>query len=197
MRNPVTFQFDLPAKNRPSPHPLNERLHSRAWSHWRRATSERRGPALEAVRVLVIHATAGASTEGAVSVIEEARASFHWIVPDEDERAHGAHIWATAPEARSAWHVRYACSHPDICGGAKGLNQLSLGVEIVNRQSGGDSFSDWQVNAAAAIARYAWAKYPNLVHVVSHARLDPARRTDPGTNFPWEAFQQQVLTPVI
>ena len=36
-------------------------------------------------------------------------------------------------------------------------------------------------------------KYPNLKHIVSHAKLDPDRRSDPGTNFNWERFKELVL----
>ena len=64
---------------------------------------------------------------------------------------------------------------------------------MVNRQVHSDAFSDWQVEATAQIVRYAWAKYPNLRHVVSHAMLDPARRSDPGSLFPWERFRAAVL----
>ncbi len=125
------------------------------------------------------------------------RASFHWLVPDEDEAAHGAHVWATAPERRAAWHVRNTCRHPAVAGGRGRLNHVSLGIEIVNAQRDAalrpDRFSDWQVEATADIVRYAWGKYPNLSHVVSHARLDPGRRTDPGPHFPWERFERLVL----
>ena len=134
---------------------------------------------------------------GAFSVMAAGRASFHWLVPDEDEAAHGRHVWATAPERRAAWHVRNACAHTAVCGGRGRLNHLSLGVEIVNAQTaaaaGADRFSDWQVAATAEIVCYAWAKYPNLKHVVSHARLDPDRRTDPGAHFPWERLEALVL----
>ncbi|MEM6413689.1 MAG: N-acetylmuramoyl-L-alanine amidase [Pseudomonadota bacterium] len=154
-------------------------------------------PTLSAVDVIVVHATAGSSTLGAFSVMQEGRASYHWLVPDENEAAHENHVWATAPERRAAWHVRNNCSHPAVCNGAKRLNGRSLGIEIVNAQNvlkaGPDHFSDWQIEATAAIVRYAWAKYPNLKHVVSHARLDPKRRTDPGEHFPWERFQSLVL----
>ena len=108
-------------------------------------------------------------------------------------RDHGGHVWATCPERLAAWHVRRSCAHPDICAGATNINRLSLGVEIVNRQDGRDPFSRWQIEATAEIVRYAAAKYPKLEHVVSHARLDPDRRTDPGINFPWTEFKALVL----
>ncbi|MFZ1817632.1 MAG: N-acetylmuramoyl-L-alanine amidase, partial [Nitrospira sp.] len=74
-------------------------------------------------------------------------------------------------------------------------NHWSLGIEVVNRQAGSDRFSDWQIHATAQIVRYCWAKYPNLKYVVSHAKLDPARRSDPGAAFPWARLKTLVLTP--
>jgi N-acetylmuramoyl-L-alanine amidase len=193
MRDPKDFQFNLPAEARPAAHPLREKIHVAAWAAAPECASVRPEAPASAIRAIVIHATAGASTEGAVSVMVAHRASFHWLVADEDEAAHGDFIWASAPEARAAWHVRNNCSHPEVYHGARRVNDWSLGIEIVNAQSGGDGFSDWQLRATAQIVRYAWAKYPNLAHVVSHARLDPARRTDPGSGFPWERFRALTL----
>ncbi len=193
INDPANFQFDLDPARRPALMTLQEKIHPRAWEAAAACASIRGKDAMNAVRVIVIHATAGATSDGAISVMEAGRASFHWVVPGKEETTHGLHVWATCPERLAAWHVRKSCAHPAICAGATNLNRVSLGVEIVNRQDGEDAFSDWQLRATAEIIRYAWAKYPNLTHVVSHARLDPDRRTDPGANFPWTAFQQIVL----
>ena len=193
MRDPREFQFDLPITRRPATPKLEEKIHHRAWSASKNCTSLRPADPALSIRAIVIHATAGSSTEGAISVMEDGHASFHWIVPDENEKAHGRHVWATAPEKRACWHVQNNCRHEDIYAGTNRVNDWSLGVEIVNAQSGGDRFSHWQVETTAKIVSYAWAKYPNLVHVVSHARLDPARRSDPGENFPWETFRSLAL----
>ncbi len=96
------------------------------------------------------------------------------------------------PEALAAWHVRNTASHPDVNDGAKRVNHWSLGIEVVNKQEV-DPFSAWQVEITARIVRHCWAKYPNLAHVVSHAKLDPDRRTDPGTLFDWSRFKHLVL----
>ncbi|MDQ3021344.1 MAG: N-acetylmuramoyl-L-alanine amidase [Bacteroidota bacterium] len=108
-------------------------------------------------------------------------------------------IWACIPESRAAFHVRPQVSNPSINGGKTRVNHWSLGIEIVNRQTQDnlDHFSEWQVEVTSQIVRYCWAKYPNLTDVVSHAKLDPARRSDPGSNFPWDVFKDLVLkTPV-
>jgi N-acetylmuramoyl-L-alanine amidase len=76
------------------------------------------------------------------------------------------------------------------------VNNWSLGIELVNTQNVqnyNDPFSEWQIRMTALIVRYAWSKYPNLRYVASHAKLDPGRRSDPGSNFPWDRFQDLVL----
>lgn len=194
MGDPKRYQFDLPASRRPASVSIPEVWYPGIRDYWETSTSKRSVDPIFGVRAVVIHATAGASSAGAISVMKRSTspASFHWLVPDEDEPQHGRLVWACAPEARAAWHVRNAAFHPDVNGGAKRVNHWSLGIEVVNTQVG-DAFSAWQVEVTARIVRYCWAKYPNLVHVVSHAKLDPARRSDPGADFPWVRFRQLVL----
>ncbi|GAB5349950.1 N-acetylmuramoyl-L-alanine amidase [Alteriqipengyuania sp. 357] len=193
MGDPTTYHFDLDPAARPAFAPLEERWWPGIRDAALRASSARIYDAILGVRAIVIHATAGGSSAGAASVIFDRRASFHWLVPDEDEPQHGQFVWATCHEARAAWHVRNGCCHPMLGGGRGRINHWSLGIEVVNRQVRSDAFSDWQIEATAQIVRYAWAKYPNLRHVVSHAMLDPARRSDPGSLFPWERFKEAVL----
>lgn len=193
LRDPKSFQFDLAADASPPLAPLKDEVwFPLAHKVWPVCTSARLFDPTLGIRTIVIHATAGGSSAGAFSVMRDARASFHWLIPDEDEAGHGRVIWATAPETRACWHVRNACRHPDVWEGKTRINHSSLAIEIVNRANGEDPFSSWQVDAAARIVRYAWGKYPNLRHVVSHAKLDPNRRTDPGADFPWERFEAAI-----
>lgn len=195
MADPKTFQFDLPQLQRPNgPVSLREHWYPGIQQPALAASSSRIYDSILGVRAVVIHATAGSSSAGAASVITDGNASFHWLVPDEDEPQHGEFVWATCHEARAAWHVRNAVSHPDVWNGNNRVNHWSLGVEVVNQQISSDAFSDWQLEATAGIIRYAWAKYPNLEHVVSHAKLDPTRRTDPGEHFNWEHLKDLVLS---
>lgn len=193
MGDPTTYHFDLDPALRPAHAPLDERWWPGIRDAALKASSARIYDPILGVRAVVIHATAGGSSAGAASVIFDSKASFHWLVPDEDEPQHGQFVWATCHEARAAWHVRNSCSHPAIWDGRGKVNHWSLGIEVVNRQVRTDDFSGWQVEATAQIIRYAWAKYPNLRHVVSHAMLDPARRSDPGSLFPWHRFREAVL----
>jgi N-acetylmuramoyl-L-alanine amidase len=192
MPDPAQYHFDLPPELRPGTATIPEQWYPGVKDASIAASSSRIYDPITGVRAVVIHATAGGSSAGAVSVILSRSASFHWLVPDEDEAAHGELVWATCYESRAAWHVRNDKSHPAIWEGRTKVNHFSLGIEVVNRQIN-DEFSPWQVEATAQIVRYCWAKYPNLRHVVSHAMLDPQRRTDPGTRFDWERFRSLVL----
>ena len=193
MADPTRYQFNFPQRGRPTDVILSEVWYPGIQAYWESSTSSRIYDAILGIKAVVIHATAGSSSEGAISVMRDGHASFHWLLPDEDEPQHGHLVWACAPEARAAWHVRNTCSHPDVNAGATKVNHWSLGIEVVNSQGDSDTFSDWQIEATAQIVRYCWAKYPNLQHVVSHARLDPTRRSDPGKIFPWTRFKQLVL----
>lgn len=192
MADPRTYQFDLPAQ-RPAHASLDEQWYPGMQSAALNASSKRIYDPLLGIRAIVIHATAGSSSAGAVSVISAGKASFHWLVPDENEEQHGKFVWATCHEARAAWHVRNAAHHPDIWGNRPKINHYSLGIEVVNLAVERDEYSPWQVEATARIVRHCWVKYPNLRHVVSHAKLDPGRRSDPGPHFPWDRFRELVL----
>ena len=194
MNDPKLYQFDLPQRGRPQDVALSDPWYPGVQSYWDRCTSKRSVDPIYGIRAVVIHATAGASSAGAISVMKrrDDPASFHWLVPDEDEAQHGHLVWACTPEALAAWHVRNAASHPGVNGGAGRVNHWSLGIEVVNAQKN-DPFSAWQIEATARLVRYCWAKYPNLRHVVSHAKLDPGRRSDPGGNFDWGRFKSLVI----
>jgi N-acetyl-anhydromuramyl-L-alanine amidase AmpD len=197
LNNPTLYQFNLPKSTKPSEVTLTEPWYPGVQKYWEKCSATRSVDPILGITTIVIHATAGSSSSGAISVLKKPvdPASFHWLVPDEDEPQHGNLVWACVPEARAAWHVRKTVSHPEVSSGAKNINQWSLGIEVVNAQKN-DPFSAWQIEATAKIVRYCWAKYPNLVHVVSHARLDPTRREDPGPNFDWARFKALVLNGV-
>lgn len=196
MSDPRTFHFQLPRDGRPPHSSLDERAHPDF--HWltsHRARSRRRD-VFEVIDTVVVHATAGFATAHAIDAWKTRQASAHWVIPDEDEAAHGRFVWATVGEAKAAYHVANAVDPVPHLGAGPDVNSRSLGIELVNAQGVNgtqDPYSDWQVLACARIVLYAWAKYPNLRHVISHAKLDPGRRTDPGPGFPWERFKAMVL----
>lgn len=195
MPDPRSFILELDPALRPPMQPLDEHIvPDFDWFATHRA-SRRAGEGVLAIEGVVIHATAGSTAAGALSWWRQpaVKASAHWLIPAEREPLHGQAVIAVVPEARAAWHVLPGCAHPGINTGKARVNGWSLGIEIVNTQLPGDGFSDWQIDATAAITRYAWAKYPNLRWVFSHAAVDPARRSDPGPAFPWADFTRAVV----
>jgi N-acetylmuramoyl-L-alanine amidase len=198
MSNPITFHFTLPSNNRPPFIALDEQVHPDfTWLTTNRARARGRD-VLSVIDTVVVHATAGFATQHAVDNWHKRRASAHWIIPDEDEPQHGQFVWATVAEAKAAIHVLDSIDVTNtVLGSGPNVNNRSLGIEIVNSQdveNYRDPYSSWQLTMAARIVLYAWAKYPNLKHVISHAKLDPNRRGDPGRQFPWAEFKQTVLS---
>lgn len=194
MSDPKTYHFRLPPYQGPPLSAPPNAVYPGIGPHVSACTSARAQHGDGRVRAFIIHATAGYSSSGAMSVLFEHKASWHWLVPDEDEPHHGQLVWRCVPETRAAWHVRNDRSHPDVNSGSRFVNYWSIGVEVVNSQKA-DAFSNWQVEQTAALVRHAWSRYPDLVDVVSHAKLDPSRRSDPGAAFPWERFRDLVLHP--
>ena len=196
MSDPRDFYFRLPARQRPEYASFRQEYHpAYKWLSKRRARSRKRD-VLEVVDTIVIHATAGYATQHAIDTWRKKPASAHWIIPDEDEPQHGEFVWSTVEESKAAYHVGNVDYEGHI-GAGPNVNNRSLGIEIVNTQDAQayrDPYSPWQIEAAARIVLYAWWKYPNLKHVISHARLDPGRRSDPGGNFPWDKFMNLVLS---
>lgn len=197
MADPKTFYFALPPPRRLNIFAVNEQLHPDfGWLTSNRSRSRGRD-AFEIIDTVVIHATAGYATQHAVENWRQRAASAHWIIPDEDEHEHGAFVWATVAESMAAYHVRDSIDvSVTELGDGPNVNDRSLGIEIVNTQNVEnyqDRFSSWQVAMAAQITLCAWAKYPRLKHVISHAALDPSRRGDPGGQFPWAGFRDSVL----
>lgn len=136
MADPRTYHFRLPKSKRQSEIVLGDPCHLGTQKHWPKCTTKRSVDTLAGVVAVVIHAAAGSSPAGAVSVMKKATdpASFHWLVPDADEPQQGQFVCACVPRALAAWRVRNAVSHPDVNDGEKRVNHQSLGIEVVNLQ---------------------------------------------------------------
>jgi N-acetylmuramoyl-L-alanine amidase len=114
MADPKRYQFNLPKSRRPNESSIAEPWYPGVQKYWPTCTSKRSVDPIMGIVAVVIHATAGASSEGAISVMKKPvdAASFHWLVPDEDELQHGQFVWACVPEALAAWPRSQCASHP-------------------------------------------------------------------------------------
>jgi len=145
------------------------------------------------VDTVVIHATAGHTSAGAMSrTLGQHDASWHVLIPHPGEKGHGQYAWRVVPDDCEAWHVRdrakfsapqegwwpFPLRRPDV-------NSRSVGIEIVNLADGKDKYSEWQYRELAGYINYWRGRLP-IRYVVTHAFLDPDRRTDPGPAFDWD-----------
>ncbi len=132
----------------------------------------------QAITCIVLHSTAQPNLQTTVNwfLTPESKVSAHFVV-DKDGRV----VQMVPVEAR-AWHAGVS-----TLGGVAGVNDYSIGIEMVNRNDGLDPYPVAQYQAVARIILEAQALYPIPdSRVVSHASiaLPPGRKTDPA-GFDW------------
>jgi len=106
-----------------------------------------------------------------------AKVSSHYLV-EEDGR-----VFALVAETRRAWHAGLSWWR-----GHAGLNDRSIGIEIVNpgHEWGYRDFPDAQIEALIRLCSAILARHPIPPrNVVAHSDVAPARKQDPGERFPW------------
>jgi len=109
-----------------------------------------------------------------------ARVSSHYVV-DEDGT-----IYALVPEPRRAWHAGVS-----FWRGRRGLNDFSIGIEIVNpgHEWGYRPFPPAQIDAVTALCLDILSRHDIPArNIVGHSDVAPDRKQDPGELFPWEAL---------
>jgi N-acetylmuramoyl-L-alanine amidase len=134
------------------------------------------------VDTLILHYTGMKTAQDAIDRLRDpqARVSSHYVV-DEDGT-----IYRLVPEDRRAWHAGISYWR-----GRTGLNDVSIGIEIVNpgHEWGYRPFPPAQINSVTALCQAILARHPIPAHnVVAHSDVAPDRKQDPGELFPWEAL---------
>ncbi len=139
---------------------------------------ERPGP----VDTLILHYTGMQTAQAAIDRLRDpaARVSSHYVV-DED----GA-VYALVPEERRAWHAGVSCWR-----GRTGLNDVSIGIEIVNpgHDWGYRPFPALQMAAVCDLCLAILRRHAIPArNVVGHSDVAPDRKQDPGELFDWEGL---------
>lgn len=150
-------------------------------------------PAGAAVDVLMLHYTGMRSAQEAIDRLRDpaARVSSHYVV-EEDGR-----MWRLVPEERRAWHAGISWWR-----GRAGLNDCSVGIEIVNpgHEWGYRAFPGVQMAAVCGLCLEVLGRHPIPArNVVAHSDVAPDRKTDPGELFdwPWLAARGVGLWPAV
>ncbi len=139
------------------------------------------------VSMIVLHYTGMPDAASAIQRLTspEAKVSCHYLIAEDGQ------VIRMVTEEKRAWHAGASSWR-----GVTDVNSASVGIEIVNpgHEFGYRPFPDEQV--AALIPLLSAIKDRHGVgrgNVVGHSDIAPARKTDPGELFPWEALARRRL----
>ena len=105
----------------------------------------------------------------------------HYLVSAEQPKAR---IFQMCPDSLAAYHAGKSA-----WGKFEGLNQSSLGIEIVNYDGNIHPYPKPQVEAVLALAQHLVTTHRiSPENVVAHSDIALGRKIDPGSLFPWEYF---------
>lgn len=136
--------------------------------------------------VIVLHATGGGKAGSGFDTVDELgeffgrgtrQASAHYGVGRDGS------IARYVDESRAAFHVA-----------TPGWNDISIGIELLNDNSGRDPYPAVQLRAARLLVQDIAARHAiPLEGVVTHASVQPEDRRDP-VGFPWHRWRASLLT---
>jgi len=137
------------------------------------------------ISLLILHYTGMETGEAALERMRDANAkvSAHYMVEEDGS------IFQLVDEDKRAWHAGVSEWQ-----GETNINSNSIGIEIVN---GGHNFPnadgnlpafpDVQINAVIALSKAIMKRHGSLT-LLGHSDIAPARKLDPGENFPWQGL---------
>ena len=153
------------------------------------------------VRFLVMHYTA-INFSASINALtgKEATVSAHYLVPNPLDITYqnagfgDMRIFNLVDENERAWHAGVSS-----WAGRNGLNDSSIGIEIVNEASDDKGvftfppYSPTQIQALISLSKNILQRYPDLspTNVVGHSDIAVGRKVDPGPAFPWKALYDE------
>ncbi len=170
------------------------------------------------VSILVIHHTSS-NFKSSMNVLTKPSSrpvSAHYLVPEPNDKTYTKkhlQIYQLVPEEKRAWQAGTS-----YWGGKSSLNDLSIGIEIVNqaycvKQDADENarptadvtgktskplcfFPDYAENQIALVIDLVediLKRHPRIdpVNIVGHSDIAPDRKIDPGPRFPWQRLYQR------
>lgn len=146
------------------------------------------------IDMIVIHDTETPGVSDAVTIWRHfasprSRVSAHYIIGKAGE------IVQCVPDEMRAWH----CGESYFMG-RDHLNDCTLGIELVNAQSGQDPFTNAQYRSLSNLVAYLVAEYRvPMDRIVGHKdiTLKPEVKKDPAANFSWSRFMGNVREALV
>ena len=171
------------------------------------------------VKSLVMHFTAVDYQESVNALVKEGNVSSHYLIARADDPSYpysNAKVFQLVDENQRAWHAGISQWQ-----GRLGLNDHSIGIEIVNQpfcqednavdasmspimpqivgaEKNRDlcvypDFEEQQIQLLIKLSKEILARNPDIdpTAVVGHSDIAPARKSDPGPKFPWYRLYQE------
>ncbi len=142
------------------------------------------------IRFLVIHYTVSDYPTSVKILARKGEVSSHYLITDQPNDS----IDILVSEDKRAWHAGVSSWN-----GTEGLNDTSIGIEIVNKgfTKVKDSlvfapFPEYQIQKVVALSKNIIDRYEiEPVNIVGHSDIAPLRKQDPGPAFPWKRLYTQ------
>ena len=136
------------------------------------------------VQALILHHTGG-NLAGSYDVLQGRKSShrvgIHYLVTDENP----PRIIAMVPESKVAYHAGKSGWRQ-----FDGLNQPSIGIEIINLDGNIHPYPAAQQELVAKLCADILRRHPAILptEVLAHSDIAIGRKIDPGLLFPWADF---------
>ena len=144
-----------------------------------------------AISLIVLHATAGEFASSLAWLCSRAsKVSCHYLI------SKSGLIYQLVPDDRAAWHAG-ASQWFEL--GSVAIRQRSIGIELVNTNTGRDPYSAVQREAARDLCRALVARYaivPDMLVRHSDIAMPRGRKSDPA-GFPWTDWKQSVFATTV
>lgn len=159
------------------------------------------------VSIIVIHHTTS-NFEDSLRILTQPSGnpvSSHYLIPEPGDQTYGksrVRVYQLVPETGRAWHAGVS-----YWAGKTGLNDQSIGIELVNQtwcHASDDEpdpyataasricffpdFPDEQIDLLVGLLRDITKRNPDIrpTNIIGHADIAPDRKIDPGPRFPWQ-----------
>lgn len=161
------------------------------------------------VKSIILHYTAIDFGESVTALVDVGGLSSHYLIPESNDPSYQSErlsILQLVDESDRAWHAGTSYWQ-----GREGLNDSSIGIEIVNvpqcqyhaddvinnryganRQCAYPQYDPKQITLVIQLLTDIISRHPDIhpTAIVGHADIAPQRKSDPGPQFPWQQLYQ-------
>jgi len=139
----------------------------------------------ERIKFIILHYTA-TDNETGKRALTIGNVSSHYLITSVADEP----VLSLVDDDKRAWHAGDSMFY-----GRSGLNDTSIGIEIINRGISAGKYlpySEAQIRKTALLLKHLIQKYHiEAKFVLGHSDIAPGRKLDPGPLFPWEHLYRE------